>query len=121
MAKIKNIIRGDTKSINITYKDASGNPVDLSTYSVFFTVKAQTDSSFSGTGGTTDSTALIQKGPITGNSDGTVVIPLTASDTDIDPTVSYYYDIQFKDGSGNITSVPRDLFLVVPDVTRRTT
>jgi hypothetical protein len=53
VAKIKNVIRGDTHTINLTFSE-SGTAVDITGYTVFFTVNASDNP-------TTDSAAAIEK------------------------------------------------------------
>lgn len=115
MAKIENVIRGDTHTINLTIS-SSGSRVDLTGYTVFFTVNAEKNPA-------SDTSAVIQKN-ITSHTDpteGQTTISLSSSDTASVTPGSYWYDIQLKDGDGNITSFAKDRFLVVSDITRRTT
>jgi hypothetical protein len=115
VAKIKNVIRGDTHTINLTFSE-SGTAVDITGYTVFFTVNASNSP-------TTDSAAVIEKSVTSHIAPtlGQTRITLDASDTDAITPGTYYYDIQLKDGSSNITSLPKDKFIIVSDITRRTT
>ena len=102
------IIRGDTYSIGLRL---SG--LDLTGTTVFFTVKPEL------TDDAGDTTAVISV-EVTDHDDptnGHTIIPLSASDTEVDPG-EYYYDIQVKDGD-TITSIPARKCKVYADVTRR--
>lgn len=105
------LIRGDTASIDFTIADK-----DLTGATVFFTAKSAIDAD------ATDAEAVISV-EVTDHTDptnGTTVIPLTATDTTVTPG-TYYYDIQVKEADGTITSIPVRKLVVVGDVTRRTT
>lgn len=115
MGKLK-IRRGDTTTITLNYT-LNGVAVDLTGSTVYFTVKPTlpTDDS-------DDSTAVITE-EVTSHSDptnGQTVIPLSATQTTV-TAGGYYYDIQVKDASGNITTIDVGTVKVLPDVTRRTT
>lgn len=115
MAKIKDVIRGDSHTINLTITNA-GTAVNLTGYTVFFTVNASESPS-------DDTGAAIQK-TVTSHSDptnGKTVITLAPADTSSLTPGTFWYDIQLKDGSGNITSFEKDKFILVSDITRRTT
>jgi hypothetical protein len=110
---IKNVIRGDTRQINCTL-NANGNPVDITGWTAFFTVNANNDP-------ITDAGAVIEKETTThiNPTEGETGFTLENSDTqNLVPGV-YFYDIQFKDTDGNITSIPQAEFIVVADITRR--
>lgn len=103
------LIRGDSTSIDITF---SG--VDLTGSTVFFTAKpALTDDA-----GDTTAVITVEVVSHTDATAGKTSIPLTATDTDVEPG-TYYYDIQIKNGT-NITSIPARKLIVYADVTRRT-
>lgn len=110
---IKGVIRGDTRSINVTLT-ANGAPVNITGWEVFFTVNSNSDP-------TTDSGAVIEK-QTTSHIDpmnGKTGFTLSNSDTQNLVPGTYFYDIQFKDPDGNVTSQPQAQFIVVPDITRR--
>lgn len=130
MAKIS-MIRGDTRILAIPYLDPSGNPLDLTGATVFFTVNASDDP-------TDDTAAVVEKQvtsficPInctvngvdfTKNEDTTTAgvawITLSNPDTqDVAPD-TYFYDAQVKDASADVTSSKQDQFIVTADITRR--
>lgn len=105
------IIRGDTASINLEVPE-----IDLTGCTVFFTAKAAFDDDV------TDAAAVIAV-ETTSHTDpeaGETTINLSPADTTVTPGI-YYYDIQVKDGSGNITSIAARKLQIFADVTRRTT
>lgn len=104
------LIRGDTNSITVTF---SG--LDLTGGEIFFTAKSVQD--------TVDDTTAAIKVQVTVFTDptaGIVVIPLSATDTNVTPG-DYFYDVQFKSAGGVVTSIPARKLRVSADVTRRTT
>jgi hypothetical protein len=113
MAKIKGVIRGDTHNITATLTGT-----DITGWTVFFTVKPSTYTS-----STSDTDAVIQK-TITSHTNptsGITMVTLDPTDTaDITPG-TYYYDFQFKSTTGAITSTVPDQFIIIGDVTHRTT
>ena len=113
MGNILQVYRGDNKTYDLTFTDSNNTAIDITGYTVFFTVKKnKTD---------TDANAKISK-TITSHTNpttGQTQISLTSTDTDI--TVrKYYYDIQIKDVSDRITTVVSDTFEIKQDITIRT-
>jgi hypothetical protein len=112
------ITRGDDESIVVTFTDVNDDPIDLTGSTVFFTVKTAERLN-----GQNDDDASIKKN-VTDHTDptnGITTIPLTSVDTNLDPTANYWYDLQLKDSSGNISSTRKGKFSILADVTRRTT
>lgn len=111
---IKNVIRGDTRSINLTFLDTDGTtPIDLSGGTVYFTVNSSSDP-------TDDTSKAIQKtesSSFTNATAGQHTITLTHSDTNIDPG-TYWYDAQFVDSTGAYMSSYRGEFIIQSDITR---
>ncbi len=113
-AKRIELIRGDSRDIIVHFKDSNGDDLPLSDGTVFFTVNAAENPS-------DDTDAVISKN-VTDHTDaagGVSTISLSASDTNITPG-DYYYDVQFKDSSGSVTSSAAGELTVVADITRRT-
>ena len=111
--------RGDTDDITILYEDETDPdniiPISLVGATVFFTVKHLWDK------GTGDTFALISK-TVTSHVDalnGESLIELSSSDTDIEPE-EYKADIQIKDSGGDIVSSETFRFIILDDVTKRT-
>ena len=110
---ILQVFKRDTKIYNLTFKDSDEVAIDITGYTIFFTVKQdETD---------TDANAKISKTVTshTSPTEGLSQVTLEPADTDLDVR-KYYYDIQIKDGSGNITTVVKDTFEIVQDITIRT-
>lgn len=107
------IIKRDSYSFPITLEQSNGEPLDITGYTIFFTVKAMASAE--------DSTAIIQKN-ITEHTDpteGESLITLTSTDTD-QTAGEYWYDVQIKSPSGNITSCEAGKFEILQDITKRT-
>lgn len=107
------IPRGDDRSYNITIKDAEGAAINITGYTVFFTVKK-----IPTTNHPTDDNAVIKK-VITSHvnaAQGITSVSLSRVDTKIDPR-TYNYDIQIKDAGGNIMSSGIGEFIIEPEVT----
>lgn len=108
------VIRGDDVALNVAFKDNDGVAIDITGYTVFFTVKDNLNID-------NDAEALISKtitnhtAPLTGQT----TINLSNTETNLAEGV-YSYDFQTKDGSGKISSTERGVFVVNLDVTRRT-
>lgn len=113
---IKNYIRGDSRLFNFTILQSDGKtPFDLTGCEIFLTVNPLTNP------GNNDSGAVIQLSTtnFTNPTSGTASLYLSNTVTqNIVPGV-YYYDIQLKDASGNITSLAQNTFTIIADITRR--
>lgn len=110
---IANVIRGDTRTVNLTFLQADGStPVNLTGGTVYFTVNTSSDPA-------DDTAAAFQKTTtsFTSATTGQHTFTLTHSDTNITPGV-YWYDAQFKDSTGSYLSSYRGRFEVQSDVTR---
>lgn len=112
MAKLE-IYRGDCKTYELQFLDASGTAIDISGDVVMFTVKK--DLSWP------DGSAIIAKNVSThvDAASGLTNISLAGSDTYVTPDV-YYYDIQLVEGGSVIRTITKDRFIVNQDVTLRT-
>lgn len=110
---IANVIRGDTRTVNLTFLESDGStPVDLTDGTVYFTVNSSSDP-------TDDTSTAFQKSTtsFTDATNGQHTFTLTHDDTNIEPQ-TYWYDAQFKDSTGNYLSSYRGKFIVQSDVTR---
>jgi len=110
---ISNVIRGDTRTVNLTFLESDGTtPVDLTGGTVYFTVNSSSDPA-------DDTSKAFQKTAtsFTDATNGQHTFTLTHSDTNIDPG-TYWYDSQFVDAVGNYLSSYRGKFIVESDVTR---
>ena len=107
------VYRGDSKTYTITFDDGT-NPIDITGWTVFFTVKNKNDNS------STDDDALITR-TVTSHSDpvnGQTQVILSFDDTDIEPGI-YKYDFQTISDTGIRTTYNPDSFIVTDDVTKR--
>lgn len=110
---INNVIRGDTRTVNLTFLESDGStPVDLTGGTVYFSVNTSSDPS-DDTSDSFQKTATVFTSPLTGQHTFT----LTHSDTNITPS-TYWYDAQFVDSLGNYLSSYRGKFVVQSDITR---
>ena len=107
------IIRGTDNSVATTIK-LNGTAIDITGYTVLFTVKKRDDISKS------DDSAIIQK-TITEHTDpttGQTTINLTNTDTDIEQG-QYYWDIRLINPSGSISQTNRGELEIVSGITKR--
>lgn len=111
---IKNVIRGDTRTVNLTFLESDGTTaINLTGGTVYFTVQDSEDP-------TNDVTLLKFQKTATSFTNATAgkhTFTLTHSDTDITPD-TYWYDAQFKDSVGSYLSSYRGKFIVQSDITR---
>lgn len=108
------IFRGDSREYNLAFTDALDAVINISTWTIYFTVKKNY--------GDADAAALISK-DITVHYDGAngkTKITLLPADTDIPPK-NYFYDIQAKKAVDDITTVLAGRVEIRSDVTRRIT
>lgn len=106
------VIRRDDVTFELTFKDSDEAVIDLTTGTVFFTVKTNlTDA---------DADAILAKEIDTFETPetGIMLLNLSRTETDIEPG-SYYFDIQLK-LDDKVTSSERGKFKVVQDITVRT-
>ena len=118
--QIQNYIRGDSRVLNIQVYNSDGvTPFNLTGCEVFFTLNTSSTPTDDGT----DATAALKKSTSSFTAPTTGLATITLLNTDTQPLVqgTYYYDIQLKDGSGNITSLAQNSWGVVDDVTTRIT
>ena len=110
---IANVIRGDTRTVNLTFLESDGSTaIDLTGGTVYFTVNSSSDPS--------DDTAVAFQKTATSFTDATHgkhTFTLSHANTNITPG-TYWYDAQFVDGSGNYLSSYRGKFIVQSDTTR---
>lgn len=110
------ITRGDDKSINFAFTDGNSAAIDITGYTLFFTVKEVTDTA-------SDDTAAVISKTVTSHTDavnGLSSVTITNADSDITPD-RYKFDVQLKTDAGSIKTVVKGDFIVSNDVTKRTT
>jgi hypothetical protein len=106
------IKRGDTKTYTLYFEDDNDVRLDITGWTIFFTVKANVDD--------LDTAAYIKK-TITSHTNptnGETQISLTSSDTS--EVGNYIYDIQYKSNIGTIKTVLEGYLSIAKDVTQRT-
>jgi hypothetical protein len=112
-------VQGDDVSLDFTFKDEDGSIIDITGYTIFFTIKNQ------GTyqDDSDDSEALASVSGV-GSGDeatsGQITITIPRATTELITEGEYVYDIQMKDTSGNIVSTNPGIVKVLADVTKRT-
>jgi hypothetical protein len=119
VAKLKDLIRGDAFSLIIPVVNADGSPFDFTGYKAFLTVKEKVDDDGEMSLDDADAVVQVVVNSISNPTAGEAVIPVEAEDVEIPPG-TYYYDVQFVPASGEPWSLKYDEFIVIPDVTRRT-
>lgn len=105
--------RGDDQILALEFKQ-DGVAKDITGWTVFFTVKKKIDDD--------DNNAVIKK-EITTHTDptnGKTEIPILDTETNSLKGV-YFYDVQYKDTSGNIKTPMLGKMTFIEDVTRRIT
>lgn len=103
--------RGNDRNLRVTVTNAAGQPVDITGWSVRFTVKkVQTMS---------DADAIINK-LITSHENptgGITNIPINGSDTDNQPIDLFYLDIRVRDALGKEHSSDTGTFQIIQPIT----
>jgi hypothetical protein len=108
-------IRGDTKTLTLTFKNAAGVPYNIKNWAVHFTLKQNAS--------LPDSEAILQKivtsfADSTSGTSGVAVITLNPSDTvNIDPG-TYDFDIAVTTNENKVYTVMRGKYDLEYDVTR---
>lgn len=106
-------VRGDSWSRTLQFKNSGGSPIDITGWTVFFTVKSSP--------GSRDEDAVLQK-TVTSHTNATgglSAISCTAADTD-NLQGDYYFDIQIKKSDGSIKTYLYGQIKFLEDTTRRT-
>lgn len=113
---ISNVIRGDTRTVNLTFLESDGvTAIPLTGGTVYFTVNSSSDPA-DDTGVAFQLTAT-DATPFTSATTGEHTFTLSHANTDLDPS-TYWYDAEFVDSTGSYLSSYRGKFVVQSDVTR---
>lgn len=113
----KTVIRGDSASFSIYFKDSAGDPIDITGWTVWFTVRKKKP----GASIVNDDDADISK-EITAQASfatGQAIVELSPEETDLDYG-SYFYDVQYKKIDGTIKSADAGKYISQADITRST-
>lgn len=110
-----NIDQGSTHAFSVTYKDADGNPIDLSSYTGVLQVREKYTS--------TSANILLSSpsnGVVFGGSDGTVTVTFSPSHTQVLENVkrAYVYDLEITSPASVVTRLIEGAFVLFPEVTR---
>ena len=104
------VYSGNDVTLTLTFTDANGDPLDITGYTVFFTVKdnytQQDDKAFVAEEVTSH----------TNPTGGITTISISRTNLNRRPGV-YVYDIQTKDTGANISTVTSDDFEILPKST----
>ncbi len=105
------IYRGDDKTWNLTFRDSTGDSIDITGSTVWLTVKSSISDP--------DESALIQKQVTTHSNptQGETQISLLPVDTSDVSVGRYEYDMQLIESSGKITTFMRGVFSISQDIT----
>ena len=109
------LVRGDSQTYTLTFKQADGTPYCIKNWVVFFTLKTNWS--------LPDTQASVQKivttfSDTTGGTSGVAVIPILPTDTvDLDPG-EYDFDIAVRTAANETHTMMRGKFDLEYDVTR---
>lgn len=109
---LSGLYRGDTLTLSLSFKDSAGDPLDITGWKLYLTIKKNiTD---------TDDDAVVSMEEDT-HSDptgGITSFKVPAADTH-DLLGRHYYDIQVKRPNGDISTIVNSTMIFLEDVTRR--
>ena len=109
MASDLRIYRGDSKTWELEFKNEAGTPIDITGWTVYFTVKERdTDTDLNAK---INKTIILHSDPTNGKTN----IVLIPADT-INLKGIYYYDIRIKTVAGTISTVESDSFEIIKNI-----
>ena len=108
------VFRGDTLTKSLSFKDENSAAIDITGWTIWFTIKSSQDDA--------DSAKVAQDEVTvhTSSTAGLSTISLTATETDA-LEGNYYYDIQIKKVDGTVKTVLDGRITFSKDITRATT
>jgi hypothetical protein len=107
------IKRGDTWSRTIYFEDSDGNSIDITGWTIFFTVKENADD--------LDADAIISKTITTFPNPTAGEAEIVLSPTDTAQVIeNYLFDLQIKTNLGEIVTVLEGIITITQDITIRT-
>jgi hypothetical protein len=107
------VFRGDSFGTQMEFTDDDGVAIDITGWTIFFTIKKKKSD--------TDDQAVISKTITTFDdpTSGIASVTLTSTETyNLDGT--YFYDFQFKDNTGSVSTIVAGGITFLEDITRRT-
>ena len=110
---LKKIIRGDGLLINVSAQNDQGTPIDLTGYTLFFTLRQYYDPT-----DLTDTNAVLKKTWVSAGV--TTFISITGEEMKINPQI-YKYDVQYVAPSGQPVTLVYGDFEVLNETTNRST
>ena len=111
------LYRGDNKSFTLSFTDAVGDPIDITGWKIYFTMKKSLTQS--------DAEADLKEDTEEHDDpeNGLTSIHLSNGQTDTlgssELPTDYFYDIQVKKTDGSVLTVISGIIKVLADVTRR--
>lgn len=108
------IKRGTDVNIAVTFEQNS-EPIDITGYTIFFTVKKSCDLDAPDTSAIISQTVAVHSDPTHGKSN--IILSHTQTDQ---PSGNYVFDIKLKNSDGIITATRNDQFIIGDRVTVRT-
>jgi len=106
------IKRGDSYYKEFEIIDENDDPIPITDYTFTLTVNREKDPVAA-----QDPPLFSVEGVITDAANGRVAFRPTSSQTDVSPD-TYWYDIEWRDTSGNIRTILKDKFIVTQDITK---
>jgi len=101
------IVKGDDRSITLTFSDTAGDPVDISAWTFYYAADER-----NGTGAITVADGSMTKSDSGRGVTDTVTIP--RADTVTNVTVGFWdHDIAVKDASDEITTIAKGVLTIV--------
>lgn len=109
------LYRGDSREYVLTFTDSNGDPISITDWKIYFTLKKNEYDS--------DEDAVLKKDITEHTSPATGVTKFTIvpADTNEIAPGEYSYDIQAKKKNGDIITVVKGKLKILTDITRRTT
>ena len=104
--------QGATWNVSMTYTNADGDPIDLTTYSA----RMQARTSYEAANAILDLSD--GDGIILGGTAGGVTISVSAGTTATIPAAQYVYDLELVSASNEVTRLIEGTLIVTPEVTR---
>jgi hypothetical protein len=110
---LRQIIRGDGLVINVSAQNDLGVPIDLTGYTLFFTLRQCYDPSDE-----TDTNAVLKKTWVSVGA--TTALSLTGTEMKLNPQI-YKYDVQYVAPAGQPVTLVYGDFEVINETTNRST